>query len=314
MGDQQTIIITGPTASGKSALAVELGERLGTEIISADSRQIYSGIPIVTAMPSDEERSRVRHHLIDCLPLDAYYSAAEFESDALRISRRLRSEGRTPLICGGSMMYVDAFCNGIDLLPTVPDDIRNGLKQEWNDRGDEWMLRELQRIDPAYYDRVDRCNLKRVFHAVEISRTAGSPYSSLLTGQRKKREFPILKVWLEAPRELLFRRINERVDAMVEAGLEKEARSVFAMRGLNSLNTVGLKEMFAYFDGVMERDEAISRIKKNTRVFAKKQLTWRKRPASMAAATADDNIREIPLDISLGTEAMADAILREMRR
>ena len=254
-----------------------MAERLGTEIISADSRQIYQGIPIVTAMPTDEERTRVRHHLIDMLPLDAYYSAAEFERDALALTRRLLDEKGVAIACGGSMMYVDALCQGIDELPTVPDSIREELKKELDGKGEKWLLDKLRRLDPEYYQIVDRNNTKRVFHAVEIIRTAGVTYSSLRTGVRKKRDFRIMKILLEPPRELLFDRINRRVDAMVAAGLEAEARSVYHLRHLNSLNTVGLKEMFAWFDGTMERTTAIERIKKNTRVYAKKQMTWRKR-------------------------------------
>lgn len=277
LNEPTLIVITGPTASGKSALAVDMAERLGTEIISADSRQIYQGIPIVTAMPTDEERTRVRHHLIDMLPLDAYYSAAEFERDALALTRRLLDEKGVAIACGGSMMYVDALCHGIDELPTVPDSIREELKKELDGKGEEWLLDELRRLDPEYYQIVDRNNTKRVFHAVEIIRTAGVTYSSLRTGVRKKRDFRIMKILLEPSRELLFDRINRRVDAMVRAGLEAEARSVYHLRHLNSLNTVGLKELFAWFDGTMERTTAIERIKKNTRVYAKKQMTWRKR-------------------------------------
>ena len=271
------IVITGPTASGKSALAVDVAERLNTDIISADSRQVYQGIPIVTAMPTAEERERVRHHLIDMLPLDAYYSAAEFERDSLYLTRRLLAERGVAVACGGSMMYVDALCHGIDDLPTVPDTIRNGLKEETETKGAEWLLAELERLDPEYHAVVDRQNTKRVFHAVEIIRTAGVTYTSLRTGRRKERDFRILKICLEAPRELLFDRINRRVDAMVEQGLEEEARRVYPQRNLNSLNTVGLKEMFAWFDGLMDRHTAIERIKKNTRVYAKKQITWRRR-------------------------------------
>ncbi len=270
-------VITGPTASGKSALAVELAQRLGTEIISADSRQIYQGIPIVTAMPTDEERQAVRHHLIDMLPLDAYYSAAQFEQDALNIANDLFERYGSAVVCGGSMMYVDALCNGIDLLPTVPTEIRSQLQEDFDQRGAEWLRGELLRLDPYHYQRVDLQNLKRVFHAVEISITAGRPYSSLLTGEKRERPFEIRKICIDHPREILFDRINRRVDIMIESGLEEEARSVFRLRHLNSLNTVGLKEMFAYFDGTLDRHTAIERIKKNTRVYAKKQITWFKR-------------------------------------
>ena len=267
-------VITGPTASGKSALAVELALRLGTEIISADSRQIYQGIPIVTAMPTPEERAAVKHHLIDMLPLDAYYSASQFEEDALRIAEEVMQRCGSVVVGGGSMMYVDALCHGIDELPTVPAEIRDGLMAEHVEKGDEWLLKELERLDPEYHAQVDRKNIKRVFHAVEIIRTSGRSYSELRTGERRQRPFEIKKYMIEMPREMLFDRINRRVDAMVEEGLEEEARSVYPLRALNSLNTVGLKEMFAMFDGTMDPATAIARIKKNTRVYAKKQLTW----------------------------------------
>ena len=228
-------------------------------------------------MPTPEERAAVTHHLVDMLPLDAYYSAAMFEEDALRIASELFERYGSAVVCGGSMMYVDALCNGIDNLPDVPADVRDTLMANHRALGDEWLLSRLQELDPDYYLRVDLKNIKRVFHAVEISLTAGRPYSSLLTGRRRQRPFAIEKYHIEMPREMLFDRINRRVDAMVADGLEEEARSVYPLRGLNSLNTVGLKEMFAWFDGAMDRHTAIERIKKNTRVYAKKQLTWLKR-------------------------------------
>lgn len=267
-------VITGPTASGKSALAVDLARRLGTEIISADSRQIYQGIPIVTAMPTPEERAAVKHNLIDMLPLDAYYSASQFEEDALRIAEDVMNRTGSVVVCGGSMMYVDALCHGIDELPTVPDSIRQGLMEEHAEKGDAWLLEQLQDLDPEYYGKVDKKNIKRVFHAVEIIRAAGKTYTELRTGERRSRPFEIKKYMIDMPREMLFSRINRRVDAMVADGLEEEARRVYPQRALNSLNTVGLKEMFAMFEGTMPRDVAIERIKKNTRVYAKKQLTW----------------------------------------
>lgn len=275
------IVITGPTASGKSALAVDVAEHYDTEIVSADSRQIFTGIPIVTAMPDDEQRSRVRHHLIDMLPLESYYSASTFEEDAMSIITNLLKERDTVVVCGGSMMYVDALCNGIDILPTVPDEVRLSLGTLHRERGDEWLLAELDRLDPVYGRSVDRRNIKRVFHAVEVSMAADAPYSSLLTGRKVERPFEIRKVSLSMPREVLFDRINQRVHMMVEQGLEEEARKVYPLRGLNSLNTVGLKEMFAMFDGEMSLDEAIARIQKNTRVYAKKQITWYQRDKNM---------------------------------
>ena len=286
-------VITGPTASGKSALAIELARRLDTEIISADSRQIYKGIPIVTAMPTPEEQAAAKHHLIDMLPLDAYYSASQFEEDALRLSQDIMARTGSVVVCGGSMMYVDALCNGIDELPTVPDSIRFGLLEEYKERGDEWLREELHHLDPDYYGKVDQKNIKRLLHAVEIIRTAGESYTSLRKGMRKERPFEIRKYMITMPREQLFERINRRVDSMVEAGLIEEARRVYPQRALNSLNTVGLKELFAVFDGEMELPVAIERIKKNTRVYAKKQMTWWQR---------DEKI--IPLDSNVSPDEL----------
>lgn len=274
MAAKKLIVVTGPTASGKTALAVGMAREFGCDVISADSRQVYAGIPIVTAQPSEEERQGVVHHLIGHLPLDAYYSAAEFEQDALRLISRQFESSDVAVVCGGSMLYLDALCNGIDDLPAIPDDFRLQLKSDAEEKGDEWLLSMLRLLDPDYFAKVDRKNLKRVFHAVEISLYAGRPYSSLLTGKKKQRPFEIERRVIELPRDVLFDRINRRVDRMMESGLEDEARSVYPQRHLNSLNTVGLKEMFAFFDGLLPKEVAIERIKKNTRVFAKKQLTW----------------------------------------
>ena len=273
----RAIVITGPTASGKSALALDIASSRGLHIINADSRQVFTGIPIVTAMPTPEELASVRHHLIDFLPLDAYYSAARFEEDALEVARREMERCGEVVVCGGSMMYIDAFCHGIDDLPEVPVEIRRRVYEEWSERGDERMLERLRRLDPEYFEAVDRRNMKRVVHAIEIIETSGRTFTSLRTGRRLRRNFDIEFIHIDMPREMLFDRINRRVDEMVASGLEDEARRVYPLRGLNSLNTVGLKEMFAWFDGVMDRTTAIERIKKNTRVYAKKQLTWHKR-------------------------------------
>lgn len=297
MRRNKIIVITGPTASGKSALAVDLARRLDTDVISADSRQIYKGIPISTAVPSEEERRGVRHHLIETLPLERYYSASEFENDSLRIIDSVFREKDVAVVCGGSMMYIDALCNGIDELPTVPDGIRLPLMDKWKANGDRWLLSELERLDHVHYDRVDKKNMKRVFHAVEVSIAAGCPYSALLTGRHRERPFDIIKICLDGSREILFGRINSRVVRMMEQGLEEEARGVYHLGHLNSLNTVGLKEMFAWFDGKMTKDEAVARIQKNTRVYAKKQITWHKRDDSLVrmdfSATPAENIEKI---------------------
>lgn len=271
------IVITGATATGKSELAVRLALEHDTDIISADSRQIFKGIPIVTAVPDKSQRMGVTHHLMEVLPLDSYYSAAMFEEDALRIAYDVWKRRDTVIVCGGSMMYVDALLYGIDLLPTVPEHIRQSLADSHASMGDDWLRDQLKTLDSNYYNQVDLQNMKRVFHAVEICLAAGVPYSSLRTGIKKKRDFEIEKIVIDMPREQLFDRINRRVERMVEQGLEEEARNVYHLRHLNSLNTVGLKEMFDYFDGVMDFDTAVKRIQKNTRVFAKKQLTWLKK-------------------------------------
>lgn len=274
MSRKRLIVISGPTASGKSALAVEKALHLDTEIISADSRQIYRHIPILTAVPSMEERQGVKHYLLEELELEEYFSASLFEERALTLLEDIFTRRDDAIVCGGSMMYVDALCNGIDDIPTVPDHIRQETVEEWQQRGTDWLLAELQRLDPQYYDIVDRHNTKRVLHAVEIIRAAGVTYTSLRTGKRKERPFEIEKILLMPEREILFDRINRRVDMMMEMGALEEARKVYPLRHLNSLNTVGFKELFAYFDGTMTLDEAISRLKKNTRVYAKKQMLW----------------------------------------
>ncbi|MCM1309534.1 MAG: tRNA (adenosine(37)-N6)-dimethylallyltransferase MiaA [Bacteroides sp.] len=271
----KVVVIMGATASGKSALAVDLAEEWGCEIISADSRQIYRHMPITTAVPTAEERARVPHHLVEQLELDEYYSAARFEEDSLQLIADMERRGLDRcIVCGGSMMYIDALTRGLDLLPTISDAVREGTLRFFNEHGIEAVREELQRLDPEYYARVDINNHRRLIHALEIIRESGKKVSELRTGVAKPRPFEIEKRVIELPREELFRRINARVDRMVADGMEQEARSLYPLRHLNSLNTVGFKEMFAYFDGLMDRTTAIERIKKNTRVYAKKQLTW----------------------------------------
>lgn len=277
INNKTLIVITGPTGIGKSATAIDLAQRLSTEIISADSRQVYKGIPIITAAPTEEERSIVPHHLVDFLELDEYYSASLFEQQALSLLDQIFRRSDYAVVCGGSMMYVDALCNGIDELPTIPDHIRQQLMQEHADNGNDWLLQRLEQLDPVYYNQVDRQNTKRVFHAVEICLASGKPYSSLRTGTRRSRPFRIIKTALTADRQLIFDRINLRVEKMLEMGMLDEARSVYHLRHLNSLNTVGFKEMFRYIDGEWDLPTAIARMQKNTRVYAKKQMTWYQR-------------------------------------
>ena len=287
------IVITGPTGSGKTDLALQLAGRLGCHILSADSRQIYRGLPIGTAPPTPEQLSAAPHHFIATLDLDSYYSAAQYEEDALKLLETLFKTDDYAIMCGGSMMYVDAVTRGIDLLPTISEDVRRTAYNIYEQGGIDAVREKLQEFDPDYYAIVDKCNHKRMIHAIEITLQAGQPYSSLRTGAVKPRQFKILKYAIEMPREILFERINRRVDLMIEAGLEEEALRVLPLRHLNSLNTVGYKELFAMMDGLMDRDTAIARIAKNTRVYAKKQITWLKRDPDvcwLSAATACDEI------------------------
>ncbi len=271
------IVITGPTASGKSAIAVEVARRLSCEIISADSRQIFREIPIGTAAPTPEEMAAVPHHFVGIKNLDEYYSAACFESDVLSLLPQLWQRSPYAVMCGGSMMYVDAVCRGIDDLPEISVENRRRATEIFDRGGLQQLRLELLELDPVYYRQVDLNNHKRLIHAIEIIYQSGKPYSQLRTGAIRQRPFRIMKFAVDMPRETLFDRINRRVDKMIADGLEQEARAVYSRPHLNSLNTVGYKELFAMFDGLIDRPAAIARIAKNTRVYAKKQLTWLKR-------------------------------------
>ena len=291
--DKTLIVITGPTGVGKTAAAIHLARRLHCDIVNADSRQIYRGIPICTAAPTPDQLAAVRHHFVAFKDLEESYSAAQFESDVMALLPALWQQGDYVVMCGGSMLYVDAVCNGIDRLPDISADVRAAVKEKLRLEGLESLVRELELLDPQYAATVDRRNTSRVCHAVEICRQAGVPYSSLRTGTSKQRDFRIVKLVLNIERERLFDRINRRVDQMIEAGLEEEARSVYHLRHLNSLNTVGMKEMFAMFDGTMDRHTAIERMKKNTRLYAKKQLTWYKRDQAVTWVSPDDDLMDL---------------------
>jgi tRNA dimethylallyltransferase len=276
---------------GKTELCLTLADLFHTPIISADSRQMYADIPICTAAPTPAERERVEHYLVGNLSLDDYYSAARYEEDVLSLADKLFVTHDILLVTGGSMMYIDALCYGIDQIPTIPDDIRQPLLERYGKEGLEPLVQELRILDPDYYKEVDRKNPKRVIHALEVCYLTGHPYSDLRKGQKAERPFRIVRIGLTRPREELYERINRRVDLMVSNGLLDEARRMYPRRGLNSLNTVGMKEMFTIFDGTMDRHTAIERMKKNTRVYAKKQLTWYRRDSDITWVSPDDAAR-----------------------
>ena len=279
-------MVTGPTAVGKTELCLEIAETLGIPIINADSRQMYNGMSIGTAAPTAEQTARVKHYFVGNLRLDDYYNAAMYEQDAIRLLEQLfpqqqeRQGQRFALMSGGSMMYIDAVCNGIDDIPTITPETRSLVKERLAKEGLEALCEELKRLDPEYYSIVDKKNTRRVVHGLEICLQTGKPYSSFRKNSKKARNFNTKKIVLNLPREELYARINARVDTMMDSGLLEEARSLYPQRGLNALNTVGYKELFEHFDGKYPLDEAVSRIKGNTRRYARKQLTWFKRDAS----------------------------------
>lgn len=287
------IVIAGPTGVGKTELCLNIAEHLGIPIINADSRQIFAELPIGTAAPTPEQRSRVRHYFVGNHHLDDYYSASVYEEEVMQLLAQWFGSGKTTaLMSGGSMMYIDAVCKGIDDIPTVKDDIRQMMKQRLATEGLEALVAELQTLDPEHYSIVDRNNPRRVVHALEICHQTGKTYSSFRTNSIKQRPFNILKIGLNRERKEMYDRINQRVLDMMEAGLEEEARNVYAKRHCNSLNTVGYKEMFAYFDGTIDRNEAIRQIQSNTRRYMRKQLTWFKKDNSIKWFSPD-NIEEI---------------------
>ena len=275
----QLIVVTGPTASGKSSLAVELARELGTEIVSADSRQIYRGIPIATAAPTPEQLSAVRHHLVGTLPLEAYYSASRWADDTSALLPGIFERGgNRAVVCGGSMMYIDALTEGFDELPTVSEAVRGEVLKLYAAGGMEAIRSELRHLDPDYMERVDPDNPRRIIHAIEISLMAGTPYSSLIGRKAAEtKPFDVVRMAIGHTRDDLFARIARRTRQMIADGLVDEARSLIDRRELNSLNTVGIKEMMAHFDGAMTLPEATEKIARNTRVYAKKQLTWMRR-------------------------------------
>lgn len=268
------IVIVGPTGVGKTELCIRLAEYFHIPIINADSRQLFADIPIGTAQPTHEQLSRVKHYFVGTLALDDYYSASMFEQDVLQL---LAASSRPlELMAGGSMMYIDAVCNGIDDIPTVDDATRALMKQRLSNEGLPALVEELRQLDPEHWAIVDKQNPRRVVHALEICHMTGKTYTSFRRNEKKQRPFSILKIGLVRPREELYERINRRVDQMMADGLLEEARRVYPKRHLNALNTVGYKELFNFLDGTWSLEEAIERIKGNTRRYCRKQLTWLK--------------------------------------
>ena len=271
------IVITGPTAVGKTQLCLDIARHFDIPIINADSRQIYKELSIGTAKPSAEEQQTVKHYFVGTLSLQDYYSASLFESQVMNLLDMLFKTSDYALMAGGSMMYIDAVCDGIDDIPTIDNDTRATMKQRLADEGLEKLCEELQRLDPEYYEIVDRQNPKRVVHALEICTMTGRTYTSFRKREKKERPFHIVKIGLNREREELYNRINTRVDMMMQQGLLQEAETLYPLRDLNALNTVGYKEMFEYINGRRPLDEAVERIKGNTRRYARKQLTWYKK-------------------------------------
>lgn len=274
---KRLIVLLGPTGVGKTDLSIEIARHFHTSIISCDSRQIYREMRIGTAVPSREQLAAVPHFFIHTLSVKDYYNSWQFEQQALDKIRELHLKVEVVLLVGGSMMYIDALCKGIDDIPTIDPELRAQLMNRMETEGLEAIRELLKKLDPVFYTQVDLNNAKRVLHAVEVCMMAGKPYSSLRTNQPKKREFDILKIGLNREKAELYERIDKRVDSMLEEGLEKEARTLSSLRNLNPLNTVGYKEFFAYFDGEIDYEEAVRLIKRNSRRYAKKQLSWFRR-------------------------------------
>lgn len=275
------VVLLGPTGVGKTALSFALAEQLASPILSADSRQLYAEIPIGTAAPTKEEQERVTHYFIGTHHLTDYYSAAQYEIDVLKLTEELFPTHPTLLLTGGSMMYIDAVCKGIDDIPTVDEVTRRALLDRYEQEGLPPLVNELRLLDPEYYRIVDLKNPKRVIHALEICYMTGRTYTSFRTQTSKERPFRIIKIGLRREREELYSRINQRVDQMVANGLVDEARHVYPYRHLNSLNTVGYKELFAHFDGDCTLEFAIEKIKQNSRIYSRKQMTWFRRDNSI---------------------------------
>ncbi len=276
-GKKTLLVILGPTASGKTGVAIRLAKYLKTEIISADSRQFYREIPIGTAAPTKEQLREVPHHFVGNLSLQDDYNVSRFEQDVLKLLEQKFRQHEVMIMAGGSGLYIDAVCKGIDALPDPDPQLRQTLEKQWKQQGIAVLQQQLEELDPDYYAVVDRQNPKRLMRAIEVCLQTGKKYSELRLNRPAERDFRILKIGLNLPRQELFERIHQRTDQMLENGWLEEARRVLPFREKNALNTVGYKELFAFFDGKMTLEEAVEKIKTNTRRYAKRQLTWFKR-------------------------------------
>lgn len=278
MDNKKTLIVLiGQTGVGKTDLSIKIAEKYGSPIISADSRQLYSDLKIGTAAPTEEYLKRVKHYFVGTLKLTDYYSAAQYESEVISLLEELFKSNNTILLTGGSMMYIDAICKGIDDIPTVDSETRQMMMEKYEKEGLDRLCAELKLLDPEYYSTVDLKNPKRVIHALEICYMTGKTYTSFRTGNKKQRPFDIIKIGLCRDREELYERINKRVDIMIKEGLVDEVKSVYEYRNLNSLNTVGYKEIIQYLEGNCTLEFAIEKIKQNSRIYSRKQMTWFKR-------------------------------------
>ena len=277
MSQKFLVVVLGPTAVGKTSVSISLAERLKCEIISADSRQFYKQLKIGTAAPTTIELNRIKHHFVSFLNPDDYYNASRFEYEALEKLNILYEKNDVMVLTGGSMLYVDAVLNGIDVMPDVDPEIRAVLYTKFQNEGIEPLRLQLKKLDPAYYSEVDLKNHVRIIHALEICLTTGKPFSNFRRKMSKQRPFVIIKIGLDLPREILFERINERVKHMLNEGLVDEVKSLMKFRDYNALNTVGYREIYEYLDGNYTLERAMELIQRNTRRYAKKQLTWFKR-------------------------------------
>lgn len=294
---KQLLVLLGPTGVGKTEWSIRMAEQLGVPIVSADSRQLYKGLIIGTAAPTEEQLKRVPHHLVGILSPNDYYSASEYENEALSVINKLHKQHDTVILTGGSMMYIDAICKGIDIMPDIDQELRNDISKMYHEEGLDPIRQKLKLLDPIYYDQVDLKNTQRVIHALEVCIMTGKPYSSFRLNTIKERPFDIIKVGFNRPRPELYDRINKRVDEMIKDGLEEEARQLYPMKHLNSLNTVGYKEMFEYFDGNWTLEEAIDKIKQHSRNYARKQLSWFNRDKSIKWIDLSDKYIDVVNEI-----------------